>query len=447
MTARLRKFLGDLADIFWLLPAAMVLAAVLAAEALMAWDRAGLPGWMLHAELLYRGGATGARTLLGMVAAASIGVAGTVFSINIAALSLAAGQMGPRLLRNFTRDRGNQATLGSFLGSFAYALTLLANVRTGNEGGFVPQLAMTGAIGFALLCVAMLVFFVGHMSGRINVDTVIALVGGDLEAAMRRLLADAPQQQAPPAGFWLGARPVAAPQGGYLQEIDADGLADWAAARGCAMRLLVGAGDYVFPGAPVALLRAAEGAAPQDEVPEGAAEAIRQATALGRRRLSSVDLEFAVRQLVEVAVRALSPGINDPHTAISVLDRLGSALCDMARLHFASPVVLRDGRPALVVPGTDYDGLTDAMFHMIRQNAQSVPAVLIRLLDVLIFVLACEPDQARRATLQRHADLVLGDARRAVTTPEDLADIEGRHRRFAAVRERGAVGFLRGLDG
>ncbi len=439
MTARLRKLLADLADVFWLLPAAMVLVGVALAVALVRYDRAGVtPHWLTDYAWFYTGGATGARTLLGMVASSAIGVAGTVFSITIAALSLAAGQMGPRLLRNFTRDRGNQATLGSFLGTFAYALTVLSSVRTTDEGSFVPATALTVAILLAFLCVAMLVFFVGHMAGRINVDTVIALVSEDLEAAIRRLTSSAPPQPPPPVSFWDGAAVVVDPRHGYLQELDAAGLADWAAAHGTAIRLLVGAGDHVFPGAPIALVQ------PQAS---GAAEAIRAATALGGQRVSSADLEFAVRHLVEVAVRALSPGINDPHTAISVLDRLGTALCGLAGLHLLSSVELRGGQPALVVPGTSYGGLTDAMLHMIRQNAAGSPSVLIRMLDVLTFVLSVEADAGRIGHLQRHADLVLGDAQRAAMAPEDLADLAGRHRRFAAVRAQGAGGFLHGQAG
>ena len=130
----------------------------------------------------------------------------------------------------------------------------------------------------------------------------------------------------------------------------------------------------MFPGAAIAMV---------SRTVAGADAAIRNATALGPQRVSSADLEFAVRQLVEVAVRALSPGIDDPHTAISVLDRLGAALCDIVPLHLPTGVFLRDGWPALVVPSIDYDGLVDAMFHLIRQNAAGNAAVLIRLLEVL----------------------------------------------------------------
>ena len=138
MTARLRKLLNQLGDTFWLIPGAMVLATVLMANLMLKIDRSDvLPTWLSN-EWLYNGGGTGARTLLGAIASSAIGVAGTVFSITIAALTLAAGQMGPRLLRNFTRDRGNQVTLGAFLGTFSYALLVLRSVRTQDEGSFTP---------------------------------------------------------------------------------------------------------------------------------------------------------------------------------------------------------------------------------------------------------------------------------------------------------------------
>ncbi len=184
-------------------------------------------------------------------------------------------------------------------------------------------------------------------------------------------------------------------------------------------------GDYVFPGAPIALMSPAV---------EGAEAAIAAATALGPTRVSSADLEFAVRQLVEVAVRALSPGINDPHTAIAVVDRLGAALCDLVPAHLHSGFWLRDNRVTLVVPAVDYDGLADGMFHMIRQNAAATPAVLIRLLEVLTAVASCEHDQARITTLRRHGRLVLADAERNVGNPSDLDDVRKRHAGLEAMQ-------------
>ena len=431
MTAHVRKLLTTLGDTFWLLPAALVVVGVLAGIGMVAVDRSGaVPQWLIDSPWLYNGGATGARTLLGAVASSTIGVAGTVFSITIAALSLAAGQMGPRLLRNFTRDRGNQLTLGTFLGTFSYALMVLRSVRTQSEGEFVPHLSLSIGILLAFVCVGTLVFFVGHMAGRINVDAVIELVSGEVRTAIGRLMLAHLPPEPPPVSFWHGAEAVNDPRRGYLQQLDEDGLADWAAEHETAIRLLVRPGDYLFPGAAVAAIT---------RPAPGADSAIRDNTAVGGQRASSSDLEFAIRQLVEVAVRALSPGINDPHTAMSVLDRLGAALCDAVPLHLATGVVLRDGRPVLVRPAVDYDGLLDAMFHLIRQNAAGSAAVLIRMIEVLASVAGCERDPTRLAALQRHADLVLGDAERDVNTPSDMADVKTRHRRFTAVRQDGPL--------
>lgn len=435
MQARIRKLISDLSETFWLLPALMVMAAILLGIVLVHLDaNNAVPGWLVNSPFLYNGGGTGARTLLGAVASSTIGVAGTVFSITIAALSLAAGQMGPRLLRNFTRDRGNQFTLGAFLGTFSYTLMVMRSVRTESEGTFVPYLALSVSILLAFACVAALVYFVGHIAGRINVDTVIDLVSDDMRLAIRHLTSDDPQPAEPPAEMWRGASCVVDSRCGYLQQLDGDGLAAWANARSTAVRLLVRPGDYIFPGAPVAFVQPGV---------EGAQAAIKAATALGATRVTTADLEFAVRQLVEVAVRALSPGINDPHTAITVVDRLGAALCDIVPVYMTSGVYVRDDHVTLVVPAVDYDGLTDTMFNMIRQNATNSTAVLIRMLEVLTIVASCERQPLRLAALRRHADLVLVDAQRCIQNRADLDDIARRHAAFATVETMG-TGALSG---
>ena len=172
---------------------------------------------------------------------------------------------------------------------------------------------------------------------------------------------------------------------------------------------------------------------------DDAGEAIRRATALGGQRVSQQDLEFAVRQLVEIAVRALSPGINDPHTAMSVLDRMGASLCDIVPRYLPDGRIARDGKPALIFPAIDYDGLVDAMFHMIRQNAAGSAAVLIRIVEVLTAVIGYERDPERMAVLRRHADLVLGDGERDIGTPADLDELRHRHRRFEAMQADGPL--------
>ncbi|BAQ49999.1 DUF2254 domain-containing protein [Methylobacterium aquaticum] len=422
MRSRLRAWIEALGDQFWLRPALIVLGSLALAQLAVWLETAHIANYDASspdANWGYSGGAEGARALLSAVASSTIGVAGTTFSITIAALTLASSQMGPRLLRNFVRDARNQVVLGIFLGTFAYALMVLRTVRTVQESPFVPHLAISGAIALALLSLATLVWFVHHIATSINVETVVDAVHHDLCEAVEARTLEAPDVTAPSGT--PGGAPVAAAQGGYLQAVDADSLADWARDRGIVVALRVRPGDYVPTGFPVAFL-----SGPVDE----ASEAVARALVFGRRPAALQDLEYSVRQLVEIAVRALSPGINDPMTAGSVLDHLGDALCRIAPRYLPTGAVDRDGCIVLLHPVTDYGGLCDAMFHMIRQNAAGSVHVLGRLLDVLSRVAEVERSADRVAELRRHADLAVAAARRNIDDPQDLADIEERHACF-----------------
>lgn len=420
----LRGRLEALGDAFWIRPAVVVAVGVLLGEAAIWAEQVGWRTSWVPEGWLYAGGEAGARSLLSAVATSTIGVAGTTFSITVAALSLASAQMGPRLLRNFVRDPGNQLVLGTFLGTFAYALVVLRTVRSVEEGAFVPHLGVTGALALALLCVGTLVWFVHHIAMGINVETVIELVHEDVSAAIGRLTLDR-ADPAPATDPPRGGKPVMSRKGGYLRALNEGALADWAAERDAVLTLLVRPGHYIYPRSPVAELSPAAQA-------EAAEEAVADAFSLGPRQAATQDIEFAVRQLVEVAVRALSPGINDPFTAMAVLDRLGAALCEVAPRHLPGDAVLRGGRVALLRRrAIDYDGLCNAMFHMIRQYAAAgSPAVLIRLLETLARVATVETRPERRAALRRHADLALAAGRAGTSDAAALADLEVRHRDF-----------------
>lgn len=249
MITRAKSLLVAVGDMFWLLPGLLVALGVGGAVLLVEIDRSGaVPKALVESPWLYNGGSTGARTLLGAVASSTIGVAGTVFSITIAALSLAAGQMGPRLLRNFTHDRGNQVTLGVFLGTFSFALMVLRAVRDRNDGEFVPHLALSVALALSIVCVGVLVYFVDHMAGRINVDTVVGLVSADMRSAFARLTTDRSPTPPPRADHWESAVPLLDKRRGYLQQLDTEALADWAAKNNTSLCMAVRLGDFIFPG-------------------------------------------------------------------------------------------------------------------------------------------------------------------------------------------------------
>jgi uncharacterized membrane protein len=425
MIARARRLLRSLADAFWVLPAAIVV--ILAGLGLLVveiqiWG--ALPDW-LPSDWIYGGGETGARTLLGAVASSTIGVAGTLFSITIAALSLASSQMGPRLLRNFVRDRGNQVTLGVLLGTFAYALIVLRSVRGGEENPFVPSLGVTVGLALSGACIALMIYFVHHVATRINVDTVIDLVQDDIQRDIDRLTSPAGEADAtPPIDLdWRGAGEVRFEASGYLQQIDAAGLAEWAAEHGTTIRLLIRPGQFVYPGAAIALVCPPV---------EGARKALHDGTALSAQGGSPGDLTYPVLQLVEVAVRALSPGINDPRTAISVLDRLGGALAGIASRELRSGVIQHEGEPRLLIPALTYGDVLQAMFPMIRQAAGRTPAVLLHLMAVLNAVAGVERRDERLSALRRTAEEVVEEARVGFANRFDLEALDAAHRAFLA---------------
>lgn len=424
--ARIRQWRADLLASFWLRPSILTAGAILLGHALVQVEGRGrLPGW---AEgWIYAGSASGARDVLGVIAGSTIGVAGTVFSITVAALTLASSQMGPRLLRNFTRDPGNQHALGAFVATFAYTLVVLRAVRAAGEGtAFVPQIAVTVGLLLAFCCIGVLVWFLHHVAASINVAEVVALVAGDLTAMVEAFPALGEARDDDDGGIRRDGAEAAdlhAPGSGYLRVLDDEAAADWAAANEARLELRVRPGDFVFPGSRIGRV-----------MPPGkAAEAeamLRGAMSFGRSRSAEQDPEYLVRQLVEIALRALSPSINDPFTAIAVVDRLGDALCRMGRHRLPDGVTRREGVPRVERAATDYEGLLDAMFHMLRQAAAGQPSVMIRLLEVLAEVEAVEPDPRRRQALRRHAAWA---AEAAATGTQDAAALEAIRQRRARV--------------
>lgn len=403
LIAKLRQLRIHLAASFWLRPTAMTLAAIALALFLIDIEvkpSAERQGWL--AVWLYAGGVAGARDVLGTIAAATITVAGTTFSITVAAFTLASSQMGPRLLQNFRRDPGNQYALGAFLATFAYALTALRSVHEAEVGAFIPQTALLVAMLFAFACVGVLIWFLHHVASSISVDRVIAMVHEDLSAAIAAAPnADAeteatPDGEAQPAV--AAAMLIAPTSGGYLSMIDDKAIADWAADKDAVIRLRIRPGDFLFPGSMIGSVWPAESRS-------AAQDAIKASWVIGETRSGEQDLEFIVRQLVEIGLRALSSGLNDPFTAVVVLDHLGAALCALSKRRLPDGRTIRHGRLRLERPATDYAGLLDVMLHALRQASVKQPVVALRLLQVLDEVAAVERDPGRRAELRRHADL------------------------------------------
>lgn len=418
--AGLRFRLRQISRRFWFLPAAMTLTALALAQ-FATWLSTNPRTGDGAANWLYGGGVDGSRSILAAVASSSIGVGGTIFSITIAALSYAAGTMGPRLLQNFTEDRGNQVTLGIFISTFAFSLYSLRTVTGGDEGApFIPHYNVTLALALALCCIGALVYFLGHVTGSINTTRVVNLLATDLRSSLRTAteLTDPEHNVLPPPDeeFWDEAESLPAKEGGYLQLVDHDGLVELAVETGTTIRLLVRPGDYLYPNSPVAE------AVPT--LPDG----IYSRLTVGGSRTREQDVEHAVRLLAEVGTRALSPGTNDPFTAVDVIDRFGDALCTLEDRQWPTGVYSRDDEVRLVVATSDFEGLVAAMFDQMRQYGADAPAVSIRMLDVLAVAARVLNDPGRRAVITHHATKLRDDALDATRNADDRVAIERRHR-------------------
>ncbi|HEY0017150.1 MAG TPA: DUF2254 domain-containing protein [Longimicrobium sp.] len=434
MKIKLRHALASLRSTYWFIPALMAGAAGILGLVSVQVDRYLAHRYVDELSWVYSGGAEGARAVLGVVAGSVMSTAGVTFSITIAALSLASTQLGPRLLHTFMRDVANQVVLGTFIATFVFCLLVLRTIQGEDDGGrFVPALSVTAGVGLGLASLGVLIFFIHHVAVSIQAPNVVAGVGRELARQVERAFPTPERVEAsPPAAtlppdFDARAALVGSAKDGYVQVLDEDALVKIAARTGTTLVVELRPGQFAAEGA--ALVRAW----PPEAMSPDLARDIRRRFVVGTQRTAEQDVEFAVDQLAEVAVRALSPAINDPFTAIACLDWLGAGLCRAARGRTARTQLADEGGTVRVIyrNGYTFAGLIDAAFNQIRQFGARSPAVMLRMLETLEAVVRCTGgDRDEIQTLLQHARMVHRAALEATPEPRDRADLD---RRFTEV--------------
>ncbi len=405
-------------------------------------------------SLLRSGSAEGVRSLLTALVGSLMTALSIVFSITVVSLTLAASQLGPRLLRNFMRDRSNQLILGVFVATFLYCLLTLRLVGRASQPEQIPHLTVIG--GFVLACCALcvLVYFIHHVALSIQAPQVITSVSRELMSVIEE--AFEPPEEEPPEDVRLPEEvasnyiTMTADWTGYLQAIDEEGLARIATDHDVILKVMCRPGHFIMRGEAIARVYCAEDL---EEPPDFSirqtfawatdrsdrlmeknvsSEAVRKTVILGSRRSATQDLEFVMMQLVEIATRALSPGINDPFTAMTCIDRLGAAMCEIARRRM--PPVARfdqEGNLRVLLDRTDFRGLLAAAFNQIRQHADGNAAVIIRLLEAFHRISKQTRTREQREAVWQQAQMV---HRAAQKLPEPL-DQKNASERFDAIRE------------
>jgi len=426
------KYWNRIRSGFWFLPGVMAVVAVALALVSVSVDEP-LTEWMaVNWGWTFTGGAEGSSALLGIVAGSMITVAGVVFSMTLVTLSLASSQLGPRLLRSFMRDTSTQVVLGTFIATFLYCLLVLRTIRRAEEVAFVPHLSVTLGVILAIASVGVLIYFIHHVSVSIQANEIAARIGKELIERIDHLFPGHIGQRAPrrpteppDSGFLEAfdqeARPVGAEGDGYVQFIDGEALLALAMEEDLVVRLERRPGDYVVAGCALALVW------PGTRVTDRLTDQVRSLLVLGHQRTLDQDIEFGVNQLVEIAVRALSPGLNDPFTAMTCVDHLGSALCRLASRDIPSPYCRdRQNQLRVIAPGNTFEGFVDAAFDQIRQFSRSSVAVTIRLLETIAVVAGFVHRPKDRATLLRHAEMIARGASEGLPEAADRRAVEER---------------------
>jgi len=426
MRARLEYCWYLVSSSLWLVPGLMITGAALLASGTLGLDALVAIPWLAGPQATFRIGPEGSRLLLSTIAGSMVTVASLVFSITLIALQLASSQFGPRLITRFMQDRVNQVVLGTFVATFLYALLVLGTVGTGEEP-FVPHLSILVALLLTVVSLGWLIFFIHHVAETIQADTVIADVSRELLGSIgtrfpgRAARAGRPGASPVPERPSTGVAPIAFEESGYIQAIDVEALLATAVRRDLLIDLDCRPGHFVVAGVPLAW--AWPDARTDDHLPL----ALRRAIVLGHKRTPTQDLEFAIGMLVGIALRALSPGINDPLTAVTCVDRLGAALAELMRRPEPPTAILGDdGTCRLILHPTTFEDALDVAFDDVRQAARGQVRVLIRLADVLTPLAGLATGARQRDAIAAQAEAVARSCRESIADPADRADAEAR---------------------
>jgi uncharacterized membrane protein len=443
--ARLLGYWEAVRQSFWFVPMLMSLAAIALSIVTITLDDLGFGKILPHITWLYAGTPEGARTLVAVIGSSMIGLAGVIFSVTIVALTLASGQFGHRVLRSYMDDRGSQITMGTFLAAFLYCLLVLRNIQGPVEGdaeASIPQLSLITALVLALAGMGVLIYFIHHTAASIHAPNIIAAVADELFTAIQRLypeeVGNPPRKHPGPSESEAAAHvqrvlaqescTVRATRGGYVQRIEGNQLLAAASRHDVLVHIEQRPGRFVQRNDPV--LRV------WPPVAEDALDELRDTLLVGSQRSLAQDAEFAMEQLVEIAVRALSPGINDPFTAMLCVDKLGEALSLLATRRIPSPYRVDESRRIRIVayPKT-FCSFLDTAYNQIRQYAESSLAVLLRMLEAIERVAhrAQHPDD--RQCLAEHARMVHQLALARSAAGRDRGEVDTRYARIATLLE------------
>jgi len=425
---KLKQIWSTLRSSFWFIPSLIVAGSIALAMALIEAHSTESAQWLTRWPRLFGAGAEGARAMLSTIAGSMMTVVGVTFSMTLVVLALASSQYTSRILRNFMGDRVTQVVLGIFTAIFAYCLIVLRTIRSGDEGGFVPSLAVFLAVVMAIGGIGVLIFFIHHIAASIQASSIIASVANETMEAVDRLFPeklgqgpadDNEEQELLPLQerHWEA---VPARRNGYIQSVDNGALLRLAREHETIVRMERGIGDFVVRNTTLASI------ALEHPIQEEIIAALQAAYYIDRYRTVHQDCAFGVRQIVDMALRALSPGVNDTTTAVMCVDYLTAILSRLASRKIPSSLRYEAGELRIISIGSSFASLVAESFDQIRGSADGNVSIMLRMLGAIqtIGSLTARPD--RRRALRDQVRWIAESAERTIESPHDRIRFEKR---------------------
>lgn len=449
---KFRQFWNDLRASLWFVPGLMVFAAITLAVGLVEVDTYINHEQWVNWPRLFGAGASGSRDMLSAIASSMITVAGVTFSITIVVLSLASSQYTPRILRNFMSDRTNQIVLGFFVGIFTYCLIVLRTIRGGDEGEFIPSLAVAFGFVLALTGVGVLILFIHHIASSIQASHVISSAASETISAVKHLfptemgegiddIEEESTRALPDDDNWIT---ISALKAGYIQDIDEEGMMNYAREREVILRMERGIGDFVVEGSPLASISG--GVSQREGLSEKEIKAVNKLYSINRNRTVEQDAAFGIRQIVDIALKALSPSINDTTTALICVDYLGAVLSELANRRIETAYRSDGDELRVVAMGPTFAQLCSDSFDDIRLSAAGNPAVIIRMLRAVEVIAERTRSARRQRILSKHVHLLAEMAARSVEISYDRARIRGAVERALKMLNEDPKNHMLGLE-
>lgn len=409
----------------WFIPILTLMSAIVLALGLIEIDTQLDREWLLNYPRVFGLGADGSRGMLNSIASSMLTVAALTFALILNAMTQASGQFSPRVFRTFMRDRANQFVLGYFVGVFAYCLLVLRTIRSGNDLQFVPSLSATVGFVLALGGIIVLIFFIHHIADSLQLTTIISRVAYETSQAIGHLFPmemgqaagteeHTEQSNVPANRKW---RKISALCSGYVQSVDAEGMLAFSGKHRVILRMERSIGQFVGRGATLlSCTYMADGSDDDFVIDQESIHALNALFSIDRDRTIEQDVGFGIRQIVDIALKALSPGVNDTTTAVFCIDYLSEIVAEIARRQL--PLKTRTNQHGALVLGLapEFRDYVETAFDQIRINGRANLAIFERLFEALAYIAECTDDKKRRAVLEKQMALIIESADQTLAT-------------------------------